>query len=189
MQRSTALLVMSLVLTGCNGKPAMAGSEINEQQLATAEAFIDAFYSFDPQRLSALLDHAASSKPGILYYQGWAEGGNYKVVNRKPCAPVGVDSIACPITVDDDLINALGITWDVTDTFTLTFSGQHITSVETSSNDPAEFYEAEAWIKKHQPELIEVPCRVPITAGSTPSACVKATVEGFKQFAVSKGSQ
>lgn len=176
-----------MVLIGCNGRPTVAGGEINEQQLATAEAFIDAFYSFDPRRLSALLDHAPKSKPDILYYQGWAEGGNYKVLNRK-CAPAGADSIACPVTVDDDLINALGITWDVTDTFALTFSGQNIISVETSSNDPAEFYEAETWIKNNKPELLEEPCQVPTDNDSTPGACVKATVEGFKQFATSKRS-
>jgi len=188
MQRFTALLVTSVVLIGCNGTPVPIGGEINEQQLATAEAFIDAFYSFDPRRLDVLLGHAAKSKPEILYYQGWAEGGNYTITERKPCATAGADSIACPITVDDDLINALGITWDVTDTFTLTFSGGDIISVETSSNDPTEFYEAETWIKNHHPELVEVPCQVPTTSNSTPGACVKATVEGFKQFAANNGS-
>ena len=59
--------------------------ESNSQNIAVAEAFIDAFYSFNPDPLLAALASAEESIPSILYYQGWAEGGNYQVVERKPC--------------------------------------------------------------------------------------------------------
>src|SRR5688572_3624967 len=94
MRRYAAVAAICTVLNGCNSKPDPVGGEINEQ-LATADAFIDAFYSFDPRRLDALLGHAAKSKPAILYYQGWAEGGNYKIKDRKPCTPAGANSVAC----------------------------------------------------------------------------------------------
>lgn len=164
--------------------PWAGGSENDNavRDIAKAEAFIDAFYSFDPDRLGAFLVRAESSRADILFYQGWAEGGNYKVVDRKPCASVGANAIACPVTVDDDLINALGISLDVTDTFTLTFSHGEIVAVETGSNDPPEFHAAENWVTKHRPELINEPCQADFS-GPTPGDCVRAMVQGYKEFA------
>jgi len=49
-----------------------------EANLSVAEAFVDAFYSFEPNRLEDALSHAAESVPSIIFYQGWAEGGNYE---------------------------------------------------------------------------------------------------------------
>ena len=56
------------------GQPEQAWRDRNAQEVAKAETFIDAFYSFDASVLAALLNHAESSKPDILYYQGWAQG-------------------------------------------------------------------------------------------------------------------
>ena len=91
--------------------------------------------------------------------------------------------------VDDDLINALGLSFDVTDTFNLTFSNGEIIAVDPTSNDPPEFSDAESWVSKHRPELIEVPCKGYFDGGPTPGACVKAMVQGFKEFASSSETQ
>jgi hypothetical protein len=169
------IFATSSILLGCASKSNVAGNNGIDQ-------FIDAFYSFDRSRLDALLEHAESSKPDILYYQGWAEGGNYKIVDRKPCTSAGESVIACPVTVDDDLGNALKFAYEVTDTFKLTFSGGEIIKVETSSDDPPEFYTAQEWIRTHRPELIEVACKGYFAGGPTPGECVKAMVQGFKEF-------
>lgn len=181
MKRWLATLASSAMLFGCGNNSTGRESDSLKRDIAKAEAFVDAFYSFDPSRLGALLDRADKTKPDILFYQGWAEGGNYKIVKRMPCTSVGANTIACPITVDDDLINALGIKFDVTDTFTLTFERGDVVSVETSSNDPPEFHAAEEWVKSHRPELIEATCGSNFSS-KTPSACVKAMVQGYKEF-------
>jgi hypothetical protein len=69
--------------------------------LALAEAFIDAFYSFDPDQLAPLLAAADGSRDRILYYQGWAEGGLYRVLDRQPCVAVEPGVYECAITVED----------------------------------------------------------------------------------------
>jgi hypothetical protein len=176
------IFATSWILLGCASKSNVAGNDGIDPSVAKAEEFIDAFYSFDRSRLDAILDHAESSKPDILYYQGWAEGGNYKIVDRKHCTSAGESVIACPVTVDDDLGNALKFAYEVTDTFKLTFSGGQIIKVETSSDDPPEFYTAQEWIRTHRSELIEVACKGYFAGGPTPGECVKAMVEGFKEF-------
>ena len=50
----------------------------------SAEAFIDAFYSYDPALLASVMD-AGEEGDRILYYQAWAEAANYKIKKRKPC--------------------------------------------------------------------------------------------------------
>lgn len=92
-----------------------------EADLSVAEVFVDAFYSFEPTRLEAALSHASESVPSIIFYQGWAEGGNYEVVNRMPCTSANPGRVTCSITVKDDLIGALGIDFNVTDTFDLSY--------------------------------------------------------------------
>lgn len=52
-------------------------AQFAEEDLEASDRFIDAFYSFSPEHLAEMLEFAESSKPLILYYQGWAEGGNY----------------------------------------------------------------------------------------------------------------
>jgi len=57
-------LLTTALLVACVG-PAPQGKNI-----LVAEAFIDAFYSFDRTRLDSFLVRAESSKPKILYYPG-----------------------------------------------------------------------------------------------------------------------
>ena len=173
-----AAVSLSLWVTACD-RPAPAA----DPRLAKAEAVIDAFYSFEPARLRAAMPHAPESLPEILYYQGWAEGGDYKVVERKPCRIASAAEIACDITVRDDLIAALGTGYDVTDTFHFTFDGDRIGKVRTSSNDPPQFQQALDWLARERPELMDGPCRGFFAGGPTPGDCVRAVVKGFADFA------
>jgi hypothetical protein len=90
--------------------------------------------------------------------------------------------IICPITVKDDLIGALNIDLNVTDTFHLTVINGQIRLVQTSSNDPDLYYKAKEWIRINRPELIEEPCKGIWDGGPTPCECVRAMVEGFTLF-------
>jgi hypothetical protein len=170
--------VLALVSCGQTIDPA-------DQKIATAESFVDAFYSFEQSALREALKSAESSVPSILYYQGWAEGGNYTVINRMPCSHEDEVTVECSITVEDDLMGALGIEFNVTDTFHLTFSGNNIAEVTTSSNDPQAYYDAEAWVRKLRPELIAEPCQGFFDGGPTPGDCVRAMVHGYSGFAAS----
>lgn len=126
-----------------------SGREISTDQLIdTAESFVDGFYSYNSYRLRAALSSADDSAASILFYQGWAEGGNYRVVQRKPCRLDAEKSISCSIIVEDDLMGALGIDFNVTDTFHFSFVNGEIVSVSTSSNDPQAYYDAEQWVEK-----------------------------------------
>ena len=179
--RSVMLLLVGLA-SGCSLPP--------PEQLATrspllsAEALIDAFYSFDPKRLRREMSSAPASIPQILYYQGWAKGGNYAVLRRMPCRFENASEISCAITVRDDLIAALGTGYDVTDTFHLTFDDGRIVKVRTSSNDPPEFEQALDWLKRERPGVFTGPCRGFFAGGPTPQACVRAVVAGFKELSV-----
>jgi hypothetical protein len=146
---------------------------------------IDAFYSFEKDRLEAALTFAQDSIPNVVFYQGWAEGGNYKIIKRQSCLAKKLDLISCSITVQDDLMLALGIDFNVTDTFEIKFSGSKIISVETRSNDLDVFWQAREWVKKKHPELIEAPCKGIWNGGPTPGKCVRAMVEGYSRFAKS----
>ena len=59
-----------------NKTDAESDGALLEQNRQTAESFIDAFYSFDSVALNGFLNDADESATKILYYQGWAEGGN-----------------------------------------------------------------------------------------------------------------
>jgi hypothetical protein len=181
MRRPCVLLIGAAVLSGCSllASPRPEASS----RLAAAEAFVDAFYSFDADRLRATLSHAPESVPRIVYYQGWAQGGNYVVVQRMPCRVEGPEQVSCSITVRDDLIQALGTGFDVTDTFHLGFSGGRIVSVRTTSDDPPEFDRAMEWVERERSELVEGPCRDAFEGGPTPQACVRAMVQGFREYA------
>jgi hypothetical protein len=117
----------------------------------------------------------------ILYYQGWAEGGNYSIVERHGCEARG-NEIVCPITVKDDLMAALRIDFDVTDTFHLTVDGGRIRYVNTSSNDLDVFHDAEAWVWKERPDLVETPCSGYFKGGETPGDCVRVMVRGYHEY-------
>lgn len=159
--------------------------EAPDDDVATAEAFIDAFYSFDAGELSPFLIYAGESAASIIYYQGWAEGGNYRIVDRGPCTRSEPGTVVCPITVEDDPVKALGTGFNVTDTFTLTFDRGRIFAVETSSNDQPIYYEALEWVRANMPEVMEGPCQGFFEGGPTPRACARAMAEGYGQFAAS----
>lgn len=177
-------LAIVLLLTSCERT---ATQVPDEQALAAAESFVDAFYSFDPNALRATLSSAEESIPKMLFYQGWAEGGNYEIIERMPCEPEGDDKISCSITVKDDLIGALGIDFNVTDTFHVTVSDGRIVAVDNSSNDPQAYWDAEAWARQNNPELIERPCEGFFDGGPTPGDCVRAMVRGYSEFARQTG--
>jgi hypothetical protein len=189
--RCSVLAATFAALAACNapthGHPGAASA--GDANVAAAEAFVDAFYSFNPDRLRESMKWAAGSQPDIVFYQGWAEGGNYKVLNRTPCEPRDRNTIACSITVDDDLINALGIDFDVTDTFVLTLSDNRIVAVETESDDPEEYEAATSWVRESRKELIEEPCKGYFDGGPTPQDCVRAMARGFAEFASMRGRE
>jgi hypothetical protein len=176
---------IALSLFACENSVDSDDQQSSGQNVAVAEAFIDAFYSFDPDPLMVAMTSAEESIPSILFYQGWAEGGNYQIVKRKPCRPDQDRTISCSITVKDDLIGALGIGFDVTDTFHLTFFKDQIVSVTTSSDDPQAYHDAKGWVEKNRPELIEQPCMGFFDGGPTPGECVRAMVQGYHEFAAS----
>lgn len=57
-------------------------------------------------------DNDSFSEDRSLFYQGWAQGGNYEVVERFPCVQSKAETIDCSITVKDDLMGALGIDFE-----------------------------------------------------------------------------
>lgn len=185
MIRSPAILV-ALLLAACGPRPESA-APARDPRLAAAEAYIDAFYSFDPSRLRAAMASAESSIPRLLFYQSWAQGGNYVVLERRPCQLGQVDAVTCEITVRDDLIAALGTGSNVTDTFHLSFREGRIVSVRTTSNDPPEFEQALQWLAGSRPELLEGPCRGFFDGGPTPQDCVRAVVRGFADWRARPG--
>ncbi len=118
--------VIALSLFACGKSTEFGDHKRGDQLITTAEMFVDAFYSFDPDVLQASLSTAEDSIPSILFYQGWAEAGNYEIMERMPCNVENEGTVNCSITVKDDLIGALGIDFNVTDTFHLAFSDGQI---------------------------------------------------------------
>ena len=173
----------SLVLLCSCRNTSNSGVNINQSSnVEIAAEFIDAFYTFNGDTLKSILTHDMESQPSILYYQKWAECGNYKVVKRHDCIIKNDSLVIFPITVKDDLISALAIDFNVTDTFHITIIKGQIRSIQTSSNDPDLYYEAKEWVKQNRPELIEKPCEGIWEGGPTACECVEAMVEGFSEF-------
>jgi hypothetical protein len=154
-------------------------AELNRQ---TAEGFIDAFYSFDPEQLQPYFIYAEESAPRLSYYQGWAEGGNYKILKRGACESETPTLFHCPITVQDDPVVALKTGFDVTDTFHLTFDITKLASIKTSSNDQPIYFEARKWVEANMPEIMTGPCRDRNKGGKTPGDCARAMTDGYKKF-------
>ena len=177
--------LLAAVTMGMLSFPVTAEEKNQEVNLRAAEALIDAFYSFDSTKLQAALAFAKSSIPFIGFYQSWAQGGNYKIITRMPCENKEPSLVNCSITVRDDLMLALGIDFNVTDTFHVTFSDGKIVSVKTTSNDLPVFNDAMEWVNKEQPKLVQEPCRGFFEGGPTPGACVRAMVEGYRRFVAS----
>lgn len=161
----------------------MLGAQVagSDADIGRAEAMIDAFYSFDPEQLSPFLAAAAESRADLLYYQGWAEGGNYEIVERAPCQWESEDTVACPITVRDDPVLALGTGFNVTDTFHIKFDDGEIVAVDTTSNDQPVYYQAREWVMREMPEVMEGPCLGYYDGGSTPADCARAITEGYRR--------
>lgn len=88
-------------------------------------------------------------------------------------------TINCSIIVKDDLTAALGIDFNVTDTFHLTLPNVRIISVATSSNDPQEYYGAEELAEKNCLEFVEESCKQSKDRPPTPGDCARGYVRGF----------
>jgi hypothetical protein len=181
----TGILAIVVSFTSCNDSGELDNPATNETFVQKAELLIDAFYSFDPSQLTPFLENAQESAPSIIYYQGWAEGGNYKVLDRKPCMLIDPDRVECSITVEDDPVLALGTDYKVTDTFGILFENGEIISVDTSSDDQQIYYDAQDWVRANLPELIEIPCRGFFNGGPTPGDCARVMAEGYAQFTAS----
>ena len=174
-----ALSLVAAAVT-CSTEPDHSAQ--NQADLAAAEAMIDAFYSFDPARLQPLLSEAGQAEAAVLGYQAWAEGGNYRVLERAPCVIESAQTVVCAITVQDDPVLALGTGFNVTDTFHLTLADGTIVGVQTSSNDQPIYYEALEWVEQNLPEVMLGPCRELDGVRQTPGDCARAMTDGFRQF-------
>jgi hypothetical protein len=182
MLKARHILGLIVMLSaGCGGDTSRETSS-REAQIAIANGFIDAFYSFDRDSLETVLANAQSSQPNILYYQKWAQCGHYKVITRHDCIVKNDSLVVCPVTVKDDLMSGLEIDFNVTDTFHLAITNGQIQSITNSSNDPAVYYEAKHWVKQNHPELIEQPCEGIWNGGPTPCECIEGMIAGFKDF-------
>jgi hypothetical protein len=181
-----------LIFIGCKNR---TNSKINIHQndnVEIANKFIDAFYSFNEDSLKLSLSYTEKSDPSILsilYYQKGAECGNYEVINRADCVEKNDSLVICPVTVKDDLMKALQLDLNVTDTFHIVIKDKKIRSVQTSSNDPDVYYEAKDWIKQNRIELIENPCDFAKEGGPTPCECIKGTIQGLTEFKANEVSQ
>lgn len=185
MRNVVYVLGLTVLLQACQVRPQPPAPVTTTTLLPLAESVIDAFYSFDAVRLDAALRDAAASKESLLYYQGWAEGGNYEIVERGRCVVKARNVVSCPITVKDDPMLALGVDFFVTDTFEITFAEGSVVAVETSSNDLPIYYEARDWVEREMPELIAQPCQGFFAGGPTPGECAAAMAEGYRRFAAS----
>ena len=147
--------------------------------LDAAERFVDAFYSWDRQALAETLSEGTEGSEQVIYYQGWAEGGNYAIEVRRPCEWVE-KVIQCPITVTDDFGRTLGYT--ATDTFHLTFQDSKIVGVKFTADDPQIFSELQAWMTTERPQIFAGPCKDLFAGGTTPGDCARAVAQAAKDF-------
>lgn len=175
-------LGLFLIFVGCGRVTNPVALQSNNVELATK--FIDTFYSFNRDSLKLILSSAQESQPNILYYQKWAECGNYKIVKRDEWFEKNDSVVIFPVTVKDDLMTALKIDFNVTDTFRITIRNDEIISIQTTSNDLDEYYQAKEWVNKNHPELVSKACEGIWEGGPTPCECVKGMVAGFAQFAI-----
>jgi len=153
-----------------------------DPNLRLGNEFIDAFYSFDKDKLRSVISHAQSFQGEILYYQQWAKCANYKVLDRDKYLKKNDSTVVFPVTVKDDLMGALKIDFNVTDTFHITIKDQWIVSVKTSSNDLPDYYKAKEWVKANRPEYVGKQCEGIWAGGPTPCECVLGMIKGFEEF-------
>ena len=179
------LIGLALIATACH-KEKSTNPTSNRM---IVDDFVNSFYSFDRDSLEKILAYAPGSQPEILYYQKWAECAHYQIANRGVLIEKNDSTIVCPVTVKDDLMAALQIDFNVTDTFHIAIKDGHISSVKTSSNDPEEYYQAKAWVKENRPEYIEKQCEGIWEGGPTPCECVQGMLKGFGEFVVSNNAK
>jgi uncharacterized protein YcfL len=93
---SKLFICLSLLLfAGC--KSSQNETVVDENNnVVVADKFVDAFYSFDRDSLASVLSSAESSQPNLLYYQKWAECGNYELVKRADCIIRNDSLVTCP---------------------------------------------------------------------------------------------
>lgn len=173
------LVILVATLTACS-----SSNQIKPADLAVAERFIDAFYSWSPNELSATLAKAPADTSRTLYYQAWAEAGGYQVQTRRPCVASATGTVDCAITVTDNIGGALGYT--ATDTFHLVFADHNLVGVSFTSDDPPILQELFGWLEANRPSVMNGPCKDLFAGGTTPGACVRAVVQGAKDFVQSK---
>ena len=165
-----------LLLAGCEkAQNPMAADE----SVATAEAMLDAFYSFDAAALAQRLAGVAEADT-VLYYQAWAKAANYRIQTRRPCTTEDDSTLICAVTVTDDFGQTLG--YVATDTFTLSFENHQLVSVLFEGDDPPVFSELFVWIGANQPAVITGPCKDMFQGGETPAGCARAVVTAARQF-------
>lgn len=177
------LIIYTLLLLGsCKNTPHHKAPVNPDSNVVVANKFIDAFYSFNRDSLGSILSQARESRPGILYYQRWAQCGHYEIVQRGKYIEQNDSLVIFPVTVKDDLMGALDIDFHVTDTFHLAIRYGKIRSVKTSSNDPEVYYEAKKWVQQNRPDLVKKACEGIWEGGPTPCECVQGMVKGFAEF-------
>ncbi|MFM8912060.1 MAG: hypothetical protein ACKOE6_03935 [Flammeovirgaceae bacterium] len=180
--RTTLIICVLGLLTGCKNKAdnrAQAGQRTNTD---IANDFIDAFYSFNRDSLQVILTDAPAAQPEILYYQKWAECAHYQVLNRAHYFEKNDSTVLFPVTVKDDLMAALQIDFNVTDTFHITIQNKRITQVATSSNDPEVYHQAKEWVNQNRPDLVKKACEGIWQGGPTPCECAQGVLKGFSEF-------
>lgn len=185
----TGLTISILILLfSCNNNSNKSIQLSQQTNIDIGNKFINAFYSFNKDSLQTILNDAKESQPEILYYQKWAECANYKIVNRAQYVEKNDSTIIFPITVEDDLMAALKIDFNVTDSFHILIKNGKIRTIKTSSNDVADFYKAEEWVKRYRPEFVEKACEGIWEGGPTPCECVQGVVKGFTEFRIEKNN-
>lgn len=180
--RRTSLRTVALTI-GCACALACA-ADAGDTKVAAAEAAITSFYAFDSTRLDSLLRTVDSSRHMLLSYQRWAEGGNYSVEQRTPCRVESAGTVACAVTVQDDIVRSLQLDSWVTDTFRFSFIDTRLSSVATSSNDPPAVGAAFAWVRQNKPQLFDSTGVCTTTAGLRHDAreCARAVMVAFREY-------
>jgi hypothetical protein len=180
---TSCFFIFTLLLAFCKNE---TNSTTQVTNIDVGNKFIDAFYSFNRDSLQSLLSSAQKSQPEILYYQKWAECANYKVLDRSQYFEKNDSTVLFPVTVKDDLMEALNLDFNVTDTFCIYIQNVKILSVRTSSNDPDVYYEGKKWIKQNRSELIKKVCEGIWEGGPTPCECALGMVKGLREFTQDK---
>lgn len=180
------IYILLFLFSGCQNTTKQKTTTDQTNNSAVANQFINAFYSFKKDSLQSMLSLAKVSQPSILYYQKWAECGHYQIVKRGGIIEKNDSLVIFPVTVQDDLMGALKINFNVTDTFKLSIKNGVILSVTTASNDIDTYFKAKEWVKLNRPDLVKKACEGIWEAGPTPCECVQGMVKGFADFQAKK---